>query len=130
MIASGTKAQRVGSSGVWGKRAVSRKEPASKTGPMQRGQSSGAEIRGHPAARSIGSMGGGVTPSSSHWTRVETDAGSEAEAIDPAELKEFLEADWTHIQADPQFKERLRGELWRMVEFLYGQKKDGNSSVD
>ena len=47
------------------------------------------------------------------WTRIEMDGFSEA--IDPAELKEFLEADWTQIQADPGFKEKLRAELWRMV---------------
>jgi len=44
------------------------------------------------------------------------------EAIDPAELQEFLETDWTHIQADPEFKERLRTELWRMVGALPKKK--------
>ncbi|MFP6640261.1 MAG: hypothetical protein VCC04_08460 [Myxococcota bacterium] len=67
-------------------------------------------------------------PSSRQWVQVGTDAAAGAEAIDPAELKEFLEADWTSIPADPKFKERLRGELWRMVEFLYGQKNDGDPS--
>ena len=56
------------------------------------------------------------------WTRVEMDGA--VDAIDPAELQEFLETDWTHIQADPEFKERLRAELWRMVSALPKAKKD------
>ena len=55
------------------------------------------------------------------WTRLEMDGA--AEAIDPAELQEFLETDWTHIRADPEFKERLRSELWRMVMALPKAKK-------
>ena len=47
-----------------------------------------------------------------------------SEAIDPAELKEFLEADWTHIQADPEFKEKLRAELWRMVTAQFKAKNE------
>ncbi len=56
------------------------------------------------------------------WTRVEMDG--EVDAIDPAELQEFLETDWTHIQADPDFKEQLRAELWRMVSALPNAKKN------
>ena len=62
----------------------------------------------------------GASPAS--WTRLEMDAA--VEAIDPAELQEFLETDWTHIQADPEFKERLRAELWRMVSGLPKAKKE------
>ncbi|MEE3326874.1 MAG: hypothetical protein VX252_06055 [Myxococcota bacterium] len=65
-------------------------------------------------------QGDGLDPES--WTRIEMDGSSEA--IDPAELKEFLEGDWTHIQADPGFKERLRAELWRMVTALPTAKKN------
>ena len=31
------------------------------------------------------------------------------------ELREFLEADSLDVQADPEFKERLRRKLWEMV---------------
>ncbi len=31
------------------------------------------------------------------------------------ELREFLEADLHDVQADPEFKERLRQRLWAMV---------------
>ena len=62
----------------------------------------------------------GASPAS--WTRLEMEAA--VEAIDPAELQEFLETDWTHIQADPEFKERLRTELWRMVGALPNKKEE------
>jgi hypothetical protein len=32
------------------------------------------------------------------------------------ELREFLEADLLDVQADPEFKERLRKRLWAMLE--------------
>jgi hypothetical protein len=32
------------------------------------------------------------------------------------ELRDFLAADLLDIEADPAFKERLRGELWEIVE--------------
>ena len=31
------------------------------------------------------------------------------------ELREFLEADLLDVQADPEFKERLRKSLWEML---------------
>lgn len=31
------------------------------------------------------------------------------------ELREFLEADYLPVDADPEFKERLRSELWELV---------------
>ncbi len=31
------------------------------------------------------------------------------------ELREFLEADYVPVDADPEFKERLRRELWELV---------------
>jgi hypothetical protein len=31
------------------------------------------------------------------------------------ELREFLEADFVRVDADPEFKERLRRRLWEMV---------------
>lgn len=31
------------------------------------------------------------------------------------ELREFLDADVTNVRADPEFKERLRSELWNAV---------------
>ena len=83
--------------------------------------------RGKPSAernRNPGYFEGqpGDGAGSAAWTRVEMDG--EAEAIDPLELKEFLETDWTHIQAEPEFKERLRAELWRMVAAMPKGKKD------
>jgi hypothetical protein len=35
------------------------------------------------------------------------------------ELMEFLEGDLHPAQADPAFKERLRGELWELVQRRY-----------
>jgi hypothetical protein len=32
------------------------------------------------------------------------------------ELREFLEADLTDVPVDPEFKERLRRQLWELVE--------------
>jgi hypothetical protein len=63
---------------------------------------------------------------SSGWTQIELDGL--AEAIDPIELKEFLEADWTHIQADPGFKAKLRSELWRVIDSWNDPKKDEDPS--
>ena len=63
---------------------------------------------------------------SSGWTQIELDALSEA--IDPIELKEFLEADWTQIQADPDFKAKLRSQLWRMIESWNEPKKGKDPS--
>jgi hypothetical protein len=40
------------------------------------------------------------------------------------ELKEFLEGDLQPTQADPAFKERLRRELWTMVQQRYGRDSD------
>jgi hypothetical protein len=40
------------------------------------------------------------------------------------ELKEFLEGDLSPTQADPAFKERLRRELWAMVQQRYGRDRD------
>jgi hypothetical protein len=31
------------------------------------------------------------------------------------ELREFLEGDLVDVKADPEFKERLRGQLWQML---------------
>jgi hypothetical protein len=32
------------------------------------------------------------------------------------ELREFLEADLVNVQVDPEFKERLRKQLWDLVQ--------------
>lgn len=37
-------------------------------------------------------------------------------SITPQELLEFLEADTADVPVDPQFKERLRQQLWQMVQ--------------
>ena len=52
----------------------------------------------------------------SNWRRVRESAESEeALEIRPEELQEFLSADLTGVSADPEFKERLREKLWKMV---------------
>ncbi len=40
------------------------------------------------------------------------------------ELMEFLEGDLHPTQADPEFKERLRRDLWAMVQERYGRGTD------
>jgi len=37
------------------------------------------------------------------------------------ELKEFLEGDLRPVEADPAFKEKLRQELWQVVQQRYGR---------
>jgi hypothetical protein len=38
------------------------------------------------------------------------------------ELLEFLEADQLPAEADPEFRERLRSELWNLVQSLAGKR--------
>jgi hypothetical protein len=38
------------------------------------------------------------------------------------ELLEFLEADQLPAEADPEFRERLRSELWSLVQSLAGKR--------
>lgn len=40
------------------------------------------------------------------------------------ELTEFLEGDLSPVRADPAFKERLREELWELVQSRYGRDGD------
>jgi len=40
------------------------------------------------------------------------------------ELKEFLEGDLLPVKADPAFQERLRQELWALVQERYGRGRD------
>jgi hypothetical protein len=60
-----------------------------------------------------------------------SDSGSEWErrlldesALDfsPEELREFLDSDRVDVEADPEFKERLRQKLWKMVRLQQGAK--------
>ena len=41
------------------------------------------------------------------------------------ELREFLEADMLDVQADPEFKERLRRMLWEIVQEQSKDEPDG-----
>ena len=41
------------------------------------------------------------------------------------ELREFLEADMLDVQADPEFKERLRRMLWEIVQEQSKDESDG-----
>jgi len=43
------------------------------------------------------------------------------------ELREFLEADLLDVQADPDFKERLRKKLWAMLE---ARRSRGSGSTE
>lgn len=47
-----------------------------------------------------------------------------AKEFSTEELKEFLEGDLQPTQADPDFQERLREELWAMVQERYGRQRD------
>jgi len=51
-----------------------------------------------------------------------------AKEFSTEELKEFLEGDLRPTQADPAFQERLRRELWAMVQQRYG--RDGDDRLD
>lgn len=46
------------------------------------------------------------------------------------ELIEFLEGDLAPVKADPVFKERLRQDLWRMVQEQYGRTPPAPSDDD
>ena len=41
------------------------------------------------------------------------------------ELREFLEADLVDVKVDPEFKERLRKQLWDLVQERNGQRGGG-----
>lgn len=47
-----------------------------------------------------------------------------AKEFSTEELKEFLEGDLKPASADPAFRERLRQELWALVQERYA-RKDG-----
>jgi hypothetical protein len=44
------------------------------------------------------------------------------------ELREFLEADLVDVRADPEFKERLRRQLWDLLLARSGQRGEGGES--
>jgi hypothetical protein len=46
------------------------------------------------------------------------------------ELEEFLRGDQAPVQADPAYRERLRAELWELVEALYPRTRHGDSRRD
>jgi hypothetical protein len=47
-----------------------------------------------------------------------------AEEFTTEELTEFLEGDLAPTEADPAFKERLRRELWQLVQDRYGEGRN------
>ncbi len=56
-------------------------------------------------------------------------AGSRDEVMDETaneftldELREFLEADFVDVHADPAFKEQLRSKLWKLIQMQRGQR--------
>jgi hypothetical protein len=58
--------------------------------------------------------------SGSEWERRLLDEG--AMDFSPEELREFLDSDRVDVEADPEFKERLRQKLWKMVRLQQGAK--------
>jgi len=49
-------------------------------------------------------------------------AGDDVMDFTPDELREFLEGDLYDVEADPEFKERLRRKLWDMLRLQHGLK--------
>jgi hypothetical protein len=49
--------------------------------------------------------------------------GEIAAEFSTEELLEFLEADQLPVEADPEFRERLRNELWSLVQSLTPHKR-------
>ena len=79
--------------------------------------------RTNPAAeKSGGSTSGGSGIEG--WKTLPTDAEVDSMAVDLDELRDFLAADGTDVNADPAFRERLRETLWKIVEDRYGQADD------
>jgi len=58
--------------------------------------------------------------SGSEWERRLLDES--AMDFSPEELREFLDSDRVDVEADPEFKERLRQKLWKMVRLQQGAK--------
>jgi hypothetical protein len=58
--------------------------------------------------------------SGSEWERRLLDEG--AMDFSPEELRDFLDSDLVDVEADPEFKERLRQKLWKMVRLQQGAK--------
>lgn len=52
-----------------------------------------------------------------------SDAGIEGEAVSEAELREFLAADAFGAPANPEFKHKLQGRLWDIVQTRLQKKR-------
>jgi hypothetical protein len=48
---------------------------------------------------------------------------AEADAISESELREFLAADVLGVSADPEFKRKLQGRLWEIVQTRFQKKR-------
>lgn len=70
---------------------------------------------GQTKAKSESGMGSGV--------REAGVIGEIAAEFSTEELLEFLEADQLPVEADPEFRERLRSELWNLVQSLVPPKR-------
>jgi hypothetical protein len=91
----------------------------------------GGSLRGRvgrsPESEDASSSGSSAVKSpSTGWSRAPADleVSGETMAIDPEELRDFLSADGTDVNADPAFKENLRETLWKIVEERYGLPDD------
>jgi hypothetical protein len=77
------------------------------------------------ARRGADPRGGAIGESGRKRARGAAEATQEAGVIEEIaaefsteELLEFLEADVLPIEADPEFRERLRSELWTLLQSL------------
>lgn len=57
----------------------------------------------------------------------ETEVSSDMSAGFEDELREFLEADYVEVDADPLFRERLRRKLWATLLRQMDDSRDGGS---
>ena len=81
-------------------------------------------VRRHPKPRV---RGFGQTPAKNDGmgsgVREAGGIGEIAAEFSTEELLEFLEADQLPVEADPEFRERLRSELWSLVQSLRPPKR-------
>jgi hypothetical protein len=82
-------------------------------------------VRRHPSPRV---RGFGQTPAKSEGGMASGVGeagviGEIAAEFSTEELLEFLEADQLPVEADPEFRERLRSELWSLVQSLVPPKR-------
>ena len=78
----------------------------------------GGEMKAHVLGRRVIGVAGDVAPKSQLEQELEDEFSMD---FSPDELHEFLAAELIEVPADPEFKERLRAKLWKMVQERYGR---------